>query len=216
MIRMKVAGIELYPMSAQAVVILKDRDGEKGLPIWIGALEAQAIAYTLQNVKTARPLTHELLLSTLKKLGYSIDKIEIDKLTKDTFKATIHLTGEQTLRIDARPSDAIAIALSTNAPIFVPENLEFVTRKKDGDKTLEEDLQFKAFIKDLKASDFVQAQGKNDKSLDVDIEPASPEGATDPSASPGADSDLEPPGPSQSSQMDEQDLEDSNNGQANN
>jgi len=106
------------------VVILKDVNAEWYLPIWIGPYEAEAIAIRLQNVEVARPLTHDLLHNVIAEMGGKVSHIVVDDLHSDTFFASIAvgLNGRQ-LKIDARPSDAIALAVRANVPIFVEENV---------------------------------------------------------------------------------------------
>lgn len=117
---MKVFGLTIDPLTNVPIVILKD-DGEKNaLPVWIGVLEASAIASELEKVQFSRPMTHDLLKDVLKHVNVKVEKIEVTDLKDNVYYATIHMTGgEGPFTIDSRPSDAIALALRTNAPIFV-------------------------------------------------------------------------------------------------
>jgi len=109
-IEMKVAGITMDPFSNTPIVILKDLHGKTALPIWIGILEASAIATELGEVKPPRPMTHDLLKNILEKLDVKLIKIEVTDLKNNTFFATIYLTWmDKNFAIDARPSDAIAM-----------------------------------------------------------------------------------------------------------
>ncbi len=131
-IEMKVSGIILDPVSNVPIVILKDADGKHTLPIWIGLLEASAIAMELEKIKIHRPLTHDLLKNILEQLKVSVVKIEITDLRDNTYYALIHLqTQAGTLAIDSRPSDAIAVALRVSAPVFVAQEVLDKSQKLD-------------------------------------------------------------------------------------
>ena len=120
MIKMVVQGLTIDPGTNSPVLVLKNPDGEETLPIWIGLLEATAIASELEKVSFSRPMTHDLLRNMIDNLGYSVSKIEVTDLKDNTFYALIHLMGPKgDLSLDSRPSDAIALALRAEAPIFV-------------------------------------------------------------------------------------------------
>lgn len=139
LIEMKVAGITVDPFSNTPIVILKEIDGNKALPIWIGVLEASAIAAELGNVKPPRPMTHDLLKNIFGHLKIDVEKIEVNDLKDNTFYATIYLSaGREKLAIDARPSDAMALALRMNSPIFVSEQVIKDSRTIDLEKVLKE------------------------------------------------------------------------------
>ena len=119
-VRMEIKGLMLDPNTNVPIVVLRDEGGEVLLPIWIGVFEANAIALRLENVETPRPMTHDLLRSALEKLGAQIEKVVISELRDSTFYARIHVQRNgDAIEIDARPSDAIALALRSEAPIFV-------------------------------------------------------------------------------------------------
>jgi bifunctional DNase/RNase len=122
MIEMSIDSIRVSLMNYQRVVILKEKLAKRYLPIWIGPAEADAIAVKLQGVTVPRPLTHDLLSSVIDSLGAGIDSIIVSDLKSDTFYAKIVLSvnGEQ-MEIDSRPSDALALAVRTDAPIFAEE-----------------------------------------------------------------------------------------------
>jgi bifunctional DNase/RNase len=106
------------------IVILKEVDGERSLPIWIGMLEAHAIASEMEGIKLLRPMTHDLLKNILELVDAKVNKVEITDLRDNTYYALIHITHEgKELSIDARPSDALALSLRTNAPIFASEEI---------------------------------------------------------------------------------------------
>ncbi len=117
---MRVKGVTMDPYGQTPIVILEETKGHRAFPIWIGLSEAQAIARALEGIATPRPMTHALLQNILRTLRVDVSRIVINDLRNNTFYATIWLRqGTETLTIDARPSDAIALALSVKAPIFV-------------------------------------------------------------------------------------------------
>ena len=124
MIEMSIEGIRVSLMNYQRVVILKEKDADRYLPIWIGPAEADAIAVRLQEVAVARPLTHDLLRSVLDALGATVEYILVNDLANDTFFARIMLQVDgKSLEIDSRPSDAIALAVRAQVPIFADETV---------------------------------------------------------------------------------------------
>jgi uncharacterized protein len=123
-VEMVVAGIALDPVTKMPIIILKDLNGENALPIWIGIAEASAIATQLEKIDLARPMTHDLIKNILRALDVSLERIEVTALKDNTFFASIHLNfGGTRLTIDSRPSDAIALALRTESPILVSEEV---------------------------------------------------------------------------------------------
>ena len=121
-IEMKVAGIVLDPYSNVPIVVLRDLEEKTTVPIWIGLVEASAIAMELENIKIQRPLTHDLMKSLLDQLQAPVVKIEVTDLKDNTYYALIHVQkGDRVLTVDSRPSDAIALALRTKSPIFVSD-----------------------------------------------------------------------------------------------
>ncbi len=119
-IQMSVGGLTLDPVTKTPIVILKDTENKLNLPIWIGLLEATAMATEIEGIKMARPMTHDLLKNILGEVGCSVESIEITELKENTYYALVHisLAGRQ-LMIDSQPSDAIALALRTKSPIYV-------------------------------------------------------------------------------------------------
>lgn len=124
MIKVKVDSIRASLMSEHRVIILKDVNAERYLPIWIGPFEAEAIAIRLRDIEVARPLTHDLLNNVITELGGAVSHITVTDLRNDTFYAeiTVNLDGRR-MEIDSRPSDAIALAVRANVPIFVEEGV---------------------------------------------------------------------------------------------
>ena len=119
---MVVESVRVHMLSSQHVVILREADDERYLPIWIGSWEAQSIAMRLQGVEPERPLTHDLLTTILQELSVSVLRIVVSDLADETYRARVVLVaGGDDHEIDARPSDAIALAVRTGAPIFATE-----------------------------------------------------------------------------------------------
>jgi uncharacterized protein len=160
LIEMKVSGLTIDPITNTPIVILKDMQDNKAIPIWIGLFEASAIATELEKVVFSRPMTHDLLNECLKTLNITVSKIEIVDIRNNTFFANVYLNREgQNFSIDARPSDAIALALRAHAPIYVEEsvieksrNVDFGIKISDLDKLKEEKI--KEFLENLSAEDF--------------------------------------------------------------
>ena len=129
---MKVSGLTVDPLSNTPIVLLKDLEEKETVPIWIGFFEASAIATQLEKVQLSRPMTHDLIKNLLDNLGVTVIKIEVTELRENTFFAIIHLDMDGThVAIDARPSDAIALALRTDVPIYVHEEVIKKSRKID-------------------------------------------------------------------------------------
>ncbi len=124
LVAMSIKGLMLDPVSNSPIVVLKD-DAEKFfLPIWVGIFEANAIALQLENVSTPRPMTHDLLRNMISELDARVTRVVINDLRDSTFFAQIRvITGQRTLELDARPSDAIALALRVEAPIYVAQSV---------------------------------------------------------------------------------------------
>src|SRR6476620_9392501 len=123
-IEMTIKGLMVDPITNTPIVILRDQDGQRVLPIWVGIFEANAIALQMENIPTPRPMTHDLLRNVIQDLRATVEKIVVCDLQENTFYALIYLTvNGDTVAIDARPSDAIALALRTRAPIFVEETV---------------------------------------------------------------------------------------------
>lgn len=116
--------IIINEMTDQQVIVLKERNGQRSFPIVIGIVEIFAIDRRLKGIKPARPMTHDLLANIIENLGAKIEKIVISDLRHHVFYATIHLTlNGQTIEIDSRPSDAIALGVASDAPIFVEDHV---------------------------------------------------------------------------------------------
>ena len=142
LIEMTIKGLMVDPITNMPIVVLKDKDGNRVLPIWVGVFEANAIALQIENVATPRPMTHDLLRNVIVDLDGAVDRVVVSDLQESTFFAMIHLTvkGEH-LVVDARPSDAIALALRMRAPILVEETVidsaktvDFASESVDSDR----------------------------------------------------------------------------------
>ena len=156
---MKVAGITVDPFTNTPIVILKDLEEKDVLPIWIGLLEASSIATAIENVQTPRPMTHDLLKNILDSLDVKVIRIEVNDLRDNTYFALIHLEVEdKRLTIDARPSDAIALALRVNASIFVEESVIKKSAKVDlskkGDKVVTDQTEWEDILENMSSDDF--------------------------------------------------------------
>lgn len=122
MIEMTIKGLMVDPITNMPIIVLRDQEGQRLLPIWVGVFEANAIALQIEEVQTPRPMTHDLLKNVINDLAARVERIVVCELRENTFYATIHLqSAHGPLSVDARPSDAIALALRTRSPIFVEE-----------------------------------------------------------------------------------------------
>ncbi len=166
MIEMKVMGIALDTRSGSPIVVLHDLDNRRALPIWIGSAEASAIIRKIEKLGVTRPMTHDLVVDIIDKTGFSISKIEINDVEKETYYANIYLTdGDKEIIIDSRPSDAIAIAMRADAPIYVTSNvLMNGAVSTDSARDEEEAEEFKSFIQSIKPSDFEKLIDKHSES----------------------------------------------------
>ena len=153
MIEVKIDSIRVSLMSNHRVVILKDLVSERYLPIWIGPYEAEAITIQLQEVEVARPLTHDLLKTTITELGGKIVHVIVNELRSDTFYANIVVERNgKRMEIDSRPSDAIALAVRANVPIYVEESVmehASITPEEEAESSEETPSAFKDLIEGL-------------------------------------------------------------------
>jgi bifunctional DNase/RNase len=122
MVEMTIKGLIVDPITNMPIIVLRDQEGQRLLPIWVGVFEANAIALQIENVQTPRPMTHDLLKNVIEDLSATVERIVVSELRENTFYARIHLRSARgSIVVDARPSDAIALALRSQAPIFVEE-----------------------------------------------------------------------------------------------
>jgi uncharacterized protein len=154
-IEMKVKGLVVDPISKMPIVVLEDPSNEQILPIWIGVFEANAIALTIENIPTPRPMTHDLLKNFLDKLNIAIERIVVNDVRNNTFYALIHCRANGgPMVIDSRPSDAIALALRMSSPIFVEDE---VVRKAQGmkfDESTDSSEKLRKWLEGLSPEDF--------------------------------------------------------------
>jgi len=123
-VEMKIRGLMMDPVTQMPIVVLKDVQGQAVLPIWVGAYEANAIALEIEKVQTPRPMTHDLLKNVFLGLDVQVQKIVVSDLRDDTFYALIWVERDgELMSIDSRPSDALALALRMDCPIFVEEQV---------------------------------------------------------------------------------------------
>jgi bifunctional DNase/RNase len=155
-VEMKVRGLALDPVSNMPIIILRDEEEKRSLPIWVGIFEANAIALELEKITTPRPMTHDLIKNILESVDAKVEKIVINDLRDNTFFALIHLRlGEEEITVDSRPSDAIALALRVGAPIFVDDDV--VRRAKSVEvapKESDDQEKLKEWLENLKPEDF--------------------------------------------------------------
>lgn len=153
-LKMEIRGLMLDPASNLPIVILREESGQRMLPIWIGVFEANAIALRIDGFEPARPMTHDLLLNTFRELGAEIEKIVISDLKDTTFFAVIHMSqGERHSLIDSRPSDAIALALRAEAPIFVLSSVLDKAQAADRASEVSDDEQLKRWLEEISPED---------------------------------------------------------------
>lgn len=154
---MDLAGVRVELPSNQPIVLLKERGGDRYLPIWIGAAEAAAIALAVQGVVTPRPMTHDLLKNILEEMSVQVQRIVITELRDGTFYAVITMQRDgESYEVSSRPSDAIALAVRIRAPIFANEEVlaEASILIPDGAEEEEELERFREFLENVKPEDF--------------------------------------------------------------
>ncbi len=157
MLEMKVKGLTLDPLTNMPIVILKDVEGERALPIWVGIFEANAIALEMESVPTPRPMTHDLIKNILEGIQASVTRVVVNDLKDNTFYAVIFLSlNGNEVSIDSRPSDAIALALRVEAPIYVAKKVLDEARSIDlSDPELQDDKEkWKEWLENLRPEDF--------------------------------------------------------------
>jgi len=155
MIEMNLAGVRVELPSNQPIVLLREADGERFLPIWIGAAEAAAIAFALQGIATPRPMTHDLMKNVLEETGVLLERIVITELKEGTFFAVMQMKRNGTAyEISSRPSDAIALAVRWDAPIFADEQVlseASILIPNDEEQEVE---KFREFLEQVQPEDF--------------------------------------------------------------
>ena len=157
--KVSIAGLTMDPASNTPIIILKSEEDDRAIPIWIGLLEATAIASALQDIKFDRPMTHDLFKNFTELLNFTVSKVEVCDLKENTFYARIYFASEDdSFDMDARPSDAIAIALRFGAPIYVDEKVieKSAPDVKEGEvlDTSEEGKKWAEYLQKLSPDDF--------------------------------------------------------------
>ncbi len=157
MIELELVGVRVELPQNQPIVLLKETTGERFLPIWIGAVEATSIAFALQGVETARPMTHDLIIDVLGALTVTVERVVVTELRDGTFYAEIIMTGPtgETV-VSSRPSDAIAVAVRAGVPVFADEDVldEASILIDDADESETEVEKFKEFLDTVTPDDF--------------------------------------------------------------
>src|SRR5918999_2969709 len=158
MLELSLVGVRVELPSNQPIVLLKESDGERYLPIWIGAVEATAIAFALQGIQTPRPMTHDLMRDILTEAHVQVERIVISDLVDQTFYATIKMSSNgHAAEVSSRPSDAIALAVRVNVPIFASEEVleQAGIELRDEEETQVE--KFREFLDNVSPDDFAES-----------------------------------------------------------
>jgi len=156
---LSLVGVRVELPSNQPIVLLKESDGDRYLPIWIGAVEATAIAFALQGIQTPRPMTHDLMRDILGETQVSVERILISELVDQTFYALIRMSADgKTVEVSSRPSDAIALAVRINAPIFAAEEVLDQAGIELRDEEESEVEKFREFLDQVSPEDFAADQ----------------------------------------------------------
>jgi bifunctional DNase/RNase len=154
LIEMTIKGLMVDPITNMPIVMLKDTQGDRVLPIWVGIFEANAIALQIENIATPRPMTHDLLRNVITDLDGTVERVVVCDLKDNTFYAVIYLSVRgESVAIDARPSDAIALALRTRSPILVEETVIDNARTVDLSSDREDSKHLKKWLEELDPDD---------------------------------------------------------------
>ena len=172
MVEMSIYGVSFDLVGKQPIVLLKTADGNRYLPIWIGHPEAAAILMKLQGATAPRPLTHDLLVNILNELDVEIARVTVTELRENTFHASITVVANGAeIEIDSRSSDAIAVAVRAQVPIYAADEvIEESAIEFDGEDVSEEDIvdEFKKFLDRVSAEDFAEAEAEIEAEEDDD------------------------------------------------
>jgi hypothetical protein len=158
-IELQLVGVRVELPTNQPIVLLKEREGERYLPIWIGPVEATAIALGMQGIETQRPMTHDLMRDLLQGLGISVDRVVITELREGTFYAEIQMSQNgDSLAVSSRPSDALALAVRMNLTIFADESVieeaSIAVKDEDEPDAEQEVERFREFLEQVTPEDF--------------------------------------------------------------
>lgn len=153
---MDLVGVRIELPSNQPIVLLREKEGRRFLPIWIGAIEATAIAYALEGVEHQRPLTHDLFRDSVQAMGSTVERVVVTELRDNIFFADlVFSTGDSEVHVSARPSDAIALAARTDAPLFAASQVLDDAGIEIEDETKEDEIErFREFLDDVSPTDF--------------------------------------------------------------
>ena len=152
---MKISGLMVDPVTNMPIVILKDDSEDRVLPIWVGIFEANAIALRVEEIETPRPMTHDLLRNLIDTFEAKIEKIVVSELRDNTYFAVIHVVANGSeYAIDCRPSDALALAVRSAAPIFVEEAVLDQARRSDDERTPSESDRLRRWFESLDPEEF--------------------------------------------------------------
>jgi bifunctional DNase/RNase len=155
MIELSLVGVRVELPSNQPIVLLREREGKRYLPIWIGVNEAQAIAIALQGIPTPRPMTHDLMKNLLDEVGVNVERISITELRDGIFYATVQMSRNGTrFEVSSRPSDAIALAVRTGVSIFAAEEVLAEASIDVPDEEEQEVEKFREFLDQVSPDDF--------------------------------------------------------------
>ena len=155
LVEMTLEGVRLEYPSQRPILLLKERNGNRYLPIWVGAFEASAIALEVSKIKTPRPMTHDLIINILKELDIKIETIEVSDIRDNTFYAFLHLkhSKNKIIKVDSRPSDAIAIAVREKCRIYSSEHV--LVQAGIEIQTIEDEVKkFRDFLDHVEPEDF--------------------------------------------------------------
>ncbi|MBN2370528.1 MAG: bifunctional nuclease family protein [Vicinamibacteria bacterium] len=153
-IEMTIKGLMIDPITNMPIIVLRDTEGKRVLPIWVGVFEANAIALQIENIQTPRPMTHDLLKNVIADLEANVERITVCDLRDNTFFAVIILNVRgKSKSIDARPSDAIALALRTSSPIFVEESVIDGAKSAENSKDVDEMSRLRRWLENLSDED---------------------------------------------------------------
>lgn len=163
MIEMQIGGLGFDPRNLSPLVLLRDQEEMNFLPIWIGVFEAAAIAMELQGVRPPRPMTHDLIINAIENLGGKMQRAVISDIKEGTFYAMVEIANKdgKIISLDARPSDAIALAVRSRVPVFVSEVVMMQAKLVNSEKDAEETKKFKDFIENLRPEDFTKYYKKD-------------------------------------------------------
>jgi bifunctional DNase/RNase len=154
-VEMKIRTLMMDPVTQMPIVVLRDLEGNSILPIWVGVYEANAIALEIEKIQTPRPLTHDLIKTLLYGMDARVDRIVVNELKDDTFYAVIWVEKDgKMMCLDARPSDALALALRTDAPIFVDESVLANSKVPSSEEKATQNEELRRWLENLNEEDF--------------------------------------------------------------